>query len=171
MIEHELLLLGLLAERPRHGYEIKKRIKEILSLFAGIHPTSIYYPLKILEKRGFVVNEAHKQGARPRRFVYQLTPKGKLRFKHLLTKSLLDFKRPQFTLDLSLYFLHEIDPAVARRRLRARIVILEKVAGHLRHMHESLEESQGGPLSGILEHNLQMVETESQFLTRWIQDL
>jgi len=30
MIGYELLLLGLLKESPKHGYEIKKRIKEIL---------------------------------------------------------------------------------------------------------------------------------------------
>ena len=29
MIEQELILLGLLKESPKHGYEIKKKIKEI----------------------------------------------------------------------------------------------------------------------------------------------
>lgn len=50
MIEQELLLLGLLREGPKHGYEIKLKIKEILFLFAGIDIKSIYYPLKVLEK-------------------------------------------------------------------------------------------------------------------------
>ena len=52
MIEHELLLLGLLKESPKHGYEIKTRIQEILSLFAGLQLKSIYYPLNILEQIG-----------------------------------------------------------------------------------------------------------------------
>jgi DNA-binding PadR family transcriptional regulator len=42
MIEQELLFLGLLKEGSKHGYEIKKRIKEILSLFAGLEIKSIY---------------------------------------------------------------------------------------------------------------------------------
>ena len=50
MIEHELLFLGLLKESPKHGYDIKLKIKEILSLFAGVELKSIYYPLRILEK-------------------------------------------------------------------------------------------------------------------------
>ena len=45
-MEQELLLLGLLKESPKHGYEIKKKIKEMLSLFAGVDLKSIYYPLR-----------------------------------------------------------------------------------------------------------------------------
>ena len=51
MIEQEFLLLGLLRQSPKHGYEIKLRIRQILSLFAGVDLKSIYYPLKILEKK------------------------------------------------------------------------------------------------------------------------
>ena len=120
MIEHELLLLGLLRENPKHGYDIKIKIQEILSLFAGVQLSSIYYPLRILEKKGLLARRATKSGRRPQRFVYTLTPKGKARFNALLTKSLLNFKRPQFSLDLSLYFLHYLKPEIARRRLRAR---------------------------------------------------
>ena len=61
MIEQELLFLGLLKEGAKHGYEIKKRIKEILSLFAGLEIKSIYYPLRVLEKRGLVVKRIIKQ--------------------------------------------------------------------------------------------------------------
>ena len=58
MIEQELLLLGLLKQGPKHGYDIKTKIKQILSLFAGVELKSIYYPLRILEKRGLVVKKA-----------------------------------------------------------------------------------------------------------------
>jgi DNA-binding PadR family transcriptional regulator len=49
--------LGLLKESPKHGYEIKKKIKEILSLFAGVDLKSIYYPLRILEKKSTHVRD------------------------------------------------------------------------------------------------------------------
>lgn len=51
MSQQDLLLLGLLKESPKHGYEIKKKIKEIPSLFAGVASKSIYYPLAALKKR------------------------------------------------------------------------------------------------------------------------
>ena len=171
MIEQELILLGLLKESPKHGYEIKKKIKEILSLFVGVDLKSIYYPLHILEKKNLVTKKISKAGRRPQRLVYALTPKGESRFNELLTKSLLNFKRPQFSLDLSLYFLRYIKPKVAKRRLRARLLILKNLSKDLGQMTGSLKKK--GPLSlaHILEHDLQMVETESQFLGRLIKTL
>lgn len=169
MIEHELILLGLLKESPKHGYEIKRRIKEILSLFAGIDLKSIYYPLQILEKRGLVVKRISKPGRRPQRLVYALTPKGENYFSDLLAKSFLDFKRPQFSLDLSLYFLHYIKPDIAKRRLRARMLILKQLSRGLRQVVNSLKNKKPSSLLYISEHNLQMVETESKFLTNLIK--
>jgi DNA-binding PadR family transcriptional regulator len=171
MISQELVLLGLLKESPKHGYEIKKKIKEILSLFAGIDLKSIYYPLRILEKRGLVTKRIAKAGRRPQRLVYALTPKGDSRFKKLLTQSLLNFKRPQFSLDLSLYFLNYIKPDIVKRRLRARTLLLGKLSRGLSQTIASLKKKGSPALAYILEHNLQMVETESKFLSRLIKRL
>lgn len=172
MIGYELLLLGLLKESPKHGYEIKKRIKEILSLFAGIDLKSIYYPLRVLEKKGLVIKRVNKKGRRPLRFVYTLTSKGQNRFQELLRESFLNFKRPQFSLDLSLYFLNYIKPDIAQRRLRGRIFILNKIAKGLKQMLKT-KGTKRFPLSldHILEHNLKMLEAESLFLSHLIQTL
>lgn len=172
MIEQELLFLGLLKEKPKHGYQIKKEIKEILSLFTGVDLKSIYYPLRILEKRGLVIKRIVKSNRRPARFVYGLTLKGENRFKDLLKKSLLNFKRPQFSLDLSLYFLHYMKPKIAKRRLHARIFILKRLLNGLRKAINSLVKKKDTfSLAHILEHNRQMVKTEMQFLLRLIKNL
>jgi len=171
MIEHELLLLGLLKESPKHGYEIKRKIREILSIFAGVDLKSIYYPLRILEKKGLVIKRISRPGRHPQRFVYELTTKGEIHFKELLKQSLLNFKRPQFSLDLSLYFLHYIKPAVVRRRLRARVFVLGRLARDLRQTVNSLQSKKPSSLSYILEHNLQLVEAESGFLSKLIKTL
>lgn len=165
MIEQELLLLGLLKEGPKHGYDIKLKIKEILYLFAGVDLKSIYYPLRILEKRGLVAKRISKPTKRPERIVYYLTPKGEARFDDLLKKSLLNFKRPQFSLDLSLYFLDYIKPAVSQRRLRSRIYILHKISKGLKQMLKTQKAGMNSSLERILEHNFKMLETESAFLT------
>ncbi len=167
MIEQELLFLGLLKENEKHGYEIKKRIKEILSLFAGLEIKSIYYPLRILEKEGLVVKRIVRQSSRPSRFIYSLTDKGEARFSNLLLKSFLDFKRPRFSLDISLYFLRYIKPKVLKRRIQTRIRMLEKISRGLQQMVRSLK-SRKSPsfLWLILEHNLEMVNTEIHFLER-----
>lgn len=164
MLSQELILLGLLKEGPKHGYEIKVRIKEILSLFAGIELKSIYYPLRMLERKGIVGKHITKHGKRPQRYVYELTPKGQARFNELLNKSFLDFKRPQFSLDLSLYFLKFINPVIAQRRLRGRIFILNRVAKSLEQMLKNQKEKLPSPSALILEHNLSMLKAEARFL-------
>jgi len=164
MIEHELILLGLLKGSPKHGYEIKKEVKEIFSLFAGVDLKSIYYPLKVLEKKDLVIKHTLKPGRRPARYEYELTQKGESRFNSLLENSFLDFKRPQFSLDLCLYFLNYIRPQVAKRRLRARIYILNNLSKSLRQMVKVFEKKNPSSLVRILNHNLKMIEAESQFL-------
>ncbi|MFH1440974.1 MAG: PadR family transcriptional regulator [Candidatus Omnitrophota bacterium] len=171
MIEQEIILLGLLNENPKHGYEIKKQIKKILSLFAGIDFKSIYYPLKLLEEKGLIIKHIDKQGKRPERFVYELTSKGKARFNKLLSESFLNFRRPQFSLDLCLYFLNNIKPETAKRRLRARMLILEKLSLKLSQMAVSLKDKESSPLGRILEHNLRMVQAEANFLSSLIETL
>ena len=171
MIEQELLFLGLLRESPRHGYEIKMKIREIIAIFAGLDINSIYYPLGVLEKKGLVSKKKMRQGKRPERIVYELTPKGAARFQELLEKSFFDFTRPRFSLDLSLYFLHYLKPPVARRRLRARMMVLEKLSRDLAQMSSAAQKDRSSALVHILQHNLQMVETESHFLAHLISTL
>lgn len=171
MIEQELIFLGLLKESPKHGYEIKKKIKEILALFAGVDLKSIYYPLKILEKKGLLTKHSSKAGRRPQRYIYTLTPKGESRFQELLNKSFMDFKRPHFSLDLSLYFLHYIKPAVARRRLRGRMMVLNNLTRTLQQTIASLRKRKLRSLVYILEHDLEMVKTESNFLAGLLKTL
>jgi DNA-binding PadR family transcriptional regulator len=169
MIEQELLLLGLLRQGPKHGYEIKVQVKEILSLLAGVHLKSIYYPLRILEQKRLIGKKIRKVGNRPKRIVYALTYKGKKRFEELLNKSILELKRPQFSLDLSLYFLDYLNPASARRRLLARLHILNKVSSGMVKMFRGRIEGRS-PSSRIIKHNFRMLEAESNFLSELIKD-
>jgi len=172
MIEQELLFLGLLKEGEKHGYEIKKRIKEILSLFAGLEIKSIYYPLRVLEEKGLVEKRIAKQPNRPSRIIYHLTDKGDARFNNLLLRSFLDFKRPRFSLDISLYFLRYVKPKVVKRRIQARIHLLERISRGLKQMIQSLKSKKSPSfLWLILEHNLEMVDTEVRFLERLLEQV
>jgi hypothetical protein len=98
------------------------------------------------------------------RLVYCLTPKGRARFEKLLNKNLLNFTRPQFTLDLSLYFLDFMKPALTRRRLEKRLEILDKISSGIKKMVNSKELKSSLPLFRIMEHNLCLLRAESSFL-------
>ncbi|MFA4988273.1 MAG: PadR family transcriptional regulator [Candidatus Omnitrophota bacterium] len=171
MIEQEFILLGLLRQSPKHGYEIKVKIKQILSLFAGVNLKSIYYPLRVLESKGLLDKHIDKKGNRPEKLVYCLTHKGRERFEELLNKSLLDFKRPQFTLDLSLYFLDYLKPALSRRRLAARLTILNKISSSIQKSLNSGKIRKSTSLSRILRHNLCLLQAEGDFLNKLLKEL
>ena len=70
------LILDLLNDKPRHGYEI---IKELESKFCGFYspsPGSVYPTLQMLEEMGLVKSE-ERDGKR----IYEITDKGKTELK------------------------------------------------------------------------------------------
>lgn len=133
---------------------------------------SIYYPLRKLEEEGYLARRVTKPGRRPQRFVYSLTLKGEAKFNELLNKSLIEFKRPLFNLDLSLYFLPYIKPRAASRRLRARIQLLNRLTKALEDFIEMQKQKRiSRYLLSILEHNIFMVKAEVGFLKQLIKNL
>ncbi len=160
MRDQEFLLLGLLRERHKHGYEIKKGIRDIVSALSGLRPTSIYYPLKKMEAEGLLVKKAGKAGRRPEKYVYALTARGIARFELLLTRYLINVDRPFFSLDLCLYFLPYAVPEQVRKRLLARLKILKKLEQGISASLESSRSRNDKRLSLIFSHDLEMIRAE-----------
>ncbi|MFC7330883.1 GyrI-like domain-containing protein [Marinactinospora rubrisoli] len=75
----ELTLLGLLTERPRHGYELEEVITDRgMREWTEIGFSSIYYLLGRLDKRGLIAQVAAPPGTRGRaRKVYAATAEGR----------------------------------------------------------------------------------------------
>jgi PadR family transcriptional regulator PadR len=73
----ELLILALLEDRPRHGYEIGKLIEARSGGRLTYSIPSLYPTLCRLEERGLIKGRwVEKPGERRRRF-YQLIPEGR----------------------------------------------------------------------------------------------
>jgi PadR family transcriptional regulator PadR len=78
----ELLVLALLEERPRHGYEIAKLIEQRSGGELRFHVASLYPTLYRLEGRGLIVGRwVEKAGQRRRRF-YRVSAAG----RHMLAR-------------------------------------------------------------------------------------
>lgn len=76
-----LYILGfLLRYGPQHGYQIKKRMSEQMADFTNIKLPTIYYHLEKMERDGLISAEELREGLRPEKRVYQITPEGKERF-------------------------------------------------------------------------------------------
>jgi transcriptional regulator len=73
----EILVLALLEDRDRHGYELATLIEQRSRGKLQFHAASLYPLLYRLEHRGLVEGRwVEKHGERRRRF-YRLTPAGK----------------------------------------------------------------------------------------------
>jgi DNA-binding PadR family transcriptional regulator len=118
-----LAVLALLFERPMHPYEMAATLKqrhkgESIKIRYG----SLYTVIELLVKRGFITTkETSREGKRPERTVFALTPTGydELRawMQDLLRDPVNDY--PQFAAALSLLAVLPPEEAVALLRYRA----------------------------------------------------
>lgn len=73
----ELLVLSLLEDQPRHGYDISKLIQIRSGGALRFHVTSLYPLLHRLEQEGSIEGRWVEKADQRRRRYYSLTPQGK----------------------------------------------------------------------------------------------
>src|SRR5262249_16173932 len=112
------VVLGMLAARPRSGYEIKQLVDNSARFFWAAGYGQIYPELKGLEDAGRVPGADAWRGAR-QRTVYKLTAKGKRAAREWIAREPEVFELRDEGL-LKLFFAGSIEPArtaeIARER-------------------------------------------------------
>jgi transcriptional regulator len=73
----EILVLSLLADQPRHGYDISKLIQTRSDGVLQFHVTSLYPLLYRMEDRGWIEGRWVEKAEQRRRRYYSLTPEGR----------------------------------------------------------------------------------------------
>ena len=73
----ELLVLSAIEARPRHGYDIARRIEQRSNGEVTFHAASLYPLLYRLEKRGWIAGRWTERRGERRRRLYRLTPEGR----------------------------------------------------------------------------------------------
>lgn len=79
----EFALLGLLAQGPLHGYELRKRMVTILGPFKAISFSVLYPQLRRMLLAGSIQEEAVDRGLKRPKIVYAITKAGLARFETL----------------------------------------------------------------------------------------
>jgi DNA-binding PadR family transcriptional regulator len=85
----EFAILGLLHEASMHGYELRKRLYDLLGTLRAFSYGSLYPTLRRLQRAGLIAEEDSDEGenrswGRRAKRVYKLTAEGKERFADLL---------------------------------------------------------------------------------------
>ena len=73
----ELIVLTLVGERPRHGYEIGRLIESRSQGRLEFRVTSLYPVLYRMESRGWIASRWVEKVGEHRRNCYNLTPRGR----------------------------------------------------------------------------------------------
>jgi DNA-binding PadR family transcriptional regulator len=167
-----LAVLVLLFERPMHPYEMAATLKvrkkeESIKLRYG----SLYTVIEALQKEGLIaVKETVREGRRPERTVYELTPAGLERMRgwmrDLLGTPVKEY--PRFEAALSL--LPALPPDEATALLEARVRRLDETAEELRSVAELALQIALEPLFLVeSEYRLALLESERQFVAELVR--
>jgi DNA-binding PadR family transcriptional regulator len=171
MTNAELAILGLIAEKPRHGYEIEQLIKQRgMRNWTEVGFSSVYYILNKLEQRGWVRSRREAAAGRgPARKVFSIQPEGKSAWRKATLDS-LSSPQPSSPFLLGLAGLDGLRPQDAVNALRQyRQAILKR----REEIQNAWESSGQAPLflEGMFEFNFNMLQTELDWLDRYIPRL
>jgi DNA-binding PadR family transcriptional regulator len=130
------VLLGLLAQGPRSGYDIKQTIDEMLSHFWSESFGQIYPKLRALESEGLI--RRRSGGAGPRaRVEYAITAAGRRALRSWLMRP-AEPPRPRLDILLKVTFGGELPAAERRRHIEAyraaRVAQRAEYAGYDREL-------------------------------------
>jgi DNA-binding PadR family transcriptional regulator len=154
----DILVLALLEKGPRHGYEIKKKAREILVSELALNNNLLYPALRRLEAEGYIepeaagaaaspssaaVSSAAVSSAGPSRKAFKITRQGRKR----LTELISDFGEEEAAKDneflVRLAFFDLVGAAERKSIVEARLRAIERKKGRI----EKLSEERLGPSS------------------------
>jgi len=132
-----LIVLGLLQERPYHGYDLKRVMKErYMDEWANVAFGSIYFALGQVAAEGWIAAQpTERQGKRPSRTVYCITESGCREFLRLLRECWQDDRCVQDSIRVCVFFIDQLPRDEAIDYVRRRI---QAVAHGLEHLETVL---------------------------------
>ena len=165
----ELAILGVLAQTPQHGYELRRRLISVLGLFSTISYGALYPTLKNLVARDLLVEQDEiGTGKYPKRtrITYALTPSGVEYFNSLVADSGPGaWDDDTFAIRMSLFGQTEVNTRIhilqgRRSRLEDRLANLQT------NLSKGRERLDSYTLE-LQQHGLEALERE----VRWLNEL
>ena len=104
-------ILGILAERDLHGYDLKSSFDEKVGDFWSLNYGQIYSTLDRLEKDGLVTHDREAQEKRPDRKIFRITPAGRQELTQWLATPVTRIRALRDEFFIKLVFMVKSDPA------------------------------------------------------------
>jgi DNA-binding PadR family transcriptional regulator len=180
----QLMLLGLLLERPMYGQQIREVIENHHDLLADlIKKPTIYYQLERLAHDGYLEirretveapgpGAAHEDVALRERDVYYITEAGRRYFHSLLRRTLSNYTPGlnNADVDACLFFLHHLAPSEALELLTERYAHMTAARQASVAQMQTLSHPDDAHLF-VQDHKLTLLDAEISWLERTIAHL
>ena len=175
----EILILAMLRQGPRHGYEIKKDIDRALGGIVTLNNKTLYLALKHFEEMGAVTRQVIPQEGKPSRHLYDLTERG----IELLQAYLRDFPAGLASNDAEFFtrvaFFDDLEVPEREAILTTRLAFLKGCLSYLQSMQhlantEECVNTTGismSPAQRVLAFHTRRIHDEYAWLATWLEEM
>jgi DNA-binding PadR family transcriptional regulator len=174
----DILILAMLRQGPRHGYEIKKDIERALGGMVPMSNKTLYLALKHFEEMGAVIREVVPQEGKPNRHLYHLTERG----VELLQVYLRDFGPAQAGADREFFtrvaFFDFLEVHEREAVLRTRLAYLQGCLAYLGQLQQMGQEDWASGITISLSHarrvlafHLRRIHDEYEWIAGWLGEM
>lgn len=159
-MHRELLLLGVLRQGNLHGYGINEFIQRDMAFCTDLKKPTAYHLLRKMAAAGWIQEQEVREGNRPARRMYHITPAGEAAFQRLLQENLSAYHPTRFDGDIGLAFVDELPTSTALALLQQR---REALLAEQTTIANVPQHGQGG-MQLILEHQKRHLAFELAWL-------
>lgn len=164
-----LLILGVLEQRPMHGYDVRRELETWhAERWANVAYGSIYFGLGQMAREGLVeIVGADAPGRGPARRVYAITDRGRQELARLVHEYWWEVKPAIDPFQVALTFMDRLPRDELLAALRNRAHLMRSNLEWLRHASDAKLSAPGVPRH--IEENLRRVAAQVEVDLGWIE--
>jgi DNA-binding PadR family transcriptional regulator len=168
----ELILLGMVYEKPSYAYEIDKEIEaREMRRWVKIGVASVYQVLEKLAKKGMLESKREKEGKMPERRRYYLTKEGRKELARGAAQLLSELEWYFLDLNVGLVCSDILPREEVTRCLAERLRKVKANLSKMTRLHQNSDMFGASSKQGqiVLENLLLFRQAEKQFLERMME--
>jgi DNA-binding PadR family transcriptional regulator len=132
-------MLGILAQKDLHGYELKSSFDEKVGEFWSLNYGQIYSTLDRLEKEDLVTHDRQAQDKRPDRKIYSITKKGRKELDEWLAAPINRVRALRDEFFIKLVFTGKDNPGPVLDLIEKQKALYLRQMNHLTHQKVALK--------------------------------
>lgn len=150
-----IILLGIIAEKPMNPYEMTKYIKALeLRAWFAISDSSVYTAVKTMAQKDLISGETVKDSNMPEKTVYSITQHGKRHLEKALEATILDFQVDYVYMNLAILFLYRLGKAKATSLLEKRLLSLRSQRTKLENQKTRIDKKNLGLAAALSQERI-----------------